>query len=615
MPNRTWSAALVATLVLALPGVARAEKTVDQYRYFRSLSIDLGGRMPTRDEIADFEQDGWNEDAWIDAHLAGPGYSERLRRIYNDALRLEVGTAFGYAQPANFLRRYSVLVAMPDGSQKLQWVYFRQGQRRSGATLKYDKGFCFDADDTGQDHPANRGAVPPDPTKAVPLATMQQRAVLTRPWWLYKDYRKPSPSQHYTSWADAQPRYRPDGFLKDADGSDVTGVWVCKDETQTTPNVEITLRGVKTVVDCGTTSGMSSPLCGCGQGLERCMPTMGVGPDNSAFILPKRTPLGPEQPFVQGGADRQSQWWRQAWIEEAQHVFDRVFSEDRDFRELLTGRWGMVNGPLAQLYRGVVSGNCCGDQVALGDAKYATPDPLVNPSAIPSDLLPHEMDRWVVVDDRGPHASGILTLPVFLAKFGTRRAKANVLYRAFLCRDFTAENLNLQPSTEPNLMIRPGCATCHAKLEPLSAYFARIKESTFTWIPTPIDNPSCAVQSNGLLPTGCSSYYDVSFSTGQAGKLRGAYASAENVEKGPAGMADWVINQPDFASCLTQNVAESFLGRSLDADDAPLRASLEKTVVDGGYRLRAMVRALVKADAYRRANNLTSDAWRDGGAR
>ena len=341
------------------------------------------------------------------------------------------------------------------------------------------------------------------------------------------------------------------------------------------------------------------------------MPATAVNPDPAAFVLPTEEPLGPAAPFAQS-RQRQSQWWRQAWLEEAQAIFDKVFVDDRDFREVLTGKWTMVNGPLAQFYRGVSFGNCCADFGALGSGSYLQPQPIFSPSAVPSGIAPTEMDRWVEVKDRGPRASGLLTTAIFMAKYGSRRAKAHAVYRTFLCRDFVAENLQLQPSTEPNLMLRPGCSTCHAKLEPLAAYFSRVKESTFSWIPSPIDNPACNKQTDGLLPAGgCRSYYDVDFSTTAKGQLRGAYASATNVEAGPAGMAAWTVSQPEFAGCVAETVAQSFLGRALDRDDDALRSDLEQKFVEGGYRMRGMVRALLKADAYKRANNLDSDAWRE----
>src|SRR3954451_595745 len=114
-------AALLAALA---PGAASAERTLADYRYFRALSIDLNGRIPTRDEIATFEQDAFNIDAWIDQHLTGPTYAERVRRVYMDAMRLQIGRSFQFVQSSTTLRRESIAV---EGGQTV-YVYFRQGQ-------------------------------------------------------------------------------------------------------------------------------------------------------------------------------------------------------------------------------------------------------------------------------------------------------------------------------------------------------------------------------------------------------------------------------------------------------------------------------------------------------
>ena len=100
---------LLVSLVMATPARAHAQapphRTLDDYRHFRALAIDLLGRTPRRDELAAFERPDFNLDAWIDKLLAGPGYVDRLVRVYMDLLRLEVGPAFTYAPPATTLRR------------------------------------------------------------------------------------------------------------------------------------------------------------------------------------------------------------------------------------------------------------------------------------------------------------------------------------------------------------------------------------------------------------------------------------------------------------------------------------------------------------------------------
>ena len=75
--------------LLALGGDAGAaaptrDLKLEDYKYFRALSIDLQGRVPTRDELTAFEQADFDVDAWIDAHLQGDDYVERLTRIYGE---------------------------------------------------------------------------------------------------------------------------------------------------------------------------------------------------------------------------------------------------------------------------------------------------------------------------------------------------------------------------------------------------------------------------------------------------------------------------------------------------------------------------------------------------
>ena len=93
--------------------------------------------------------------------------------------------------------------------------------------------------------------------------------------------------------------------------------------------------------------------------------------------------------------------------------------------------------------------------------------------------------------------------------------------------------------------------------------------------------------------------------------LRGAYASAANADAGPPGLAKAMTESPEFGKCVVNNVASSFLGRALNTDDAAMVARLETAFVDGGYKMRGLIKMLIHEAAYRSANNLKSDAWRD----
>jgi hypothetical protein len=383
-------------------------------------------------------------------------------------------------------------------------------------------------------------------------------------------------------------------------------------------------------VSCRTTTGFQhSSDCGCGVGLEHCFPVAGANPNASpATVTADLDVFGADTPVDL--ANQSMSDWNLLWLaEEARHFMQYLFGEDKDVREMLSAPYTFVNGPLAQYYKDSVPASCCGQGANLG---YDNPVPLLDPAKLPADLLPHDTRQWTFIGDRSAQASGILTMPVFLIKYGTRRSKAHVLYNAFLCKDFIAPpNLQLTPSTDPNLMTRPGCSTCHSTLEPMAAYFSRIVESDVTFLPKevfPATTSSmcsgsgklpavcgCKADSKGALSGTCSTYFDPAFSDTSHAVLRGAYpdvvgASAGHADSGPQGMAAELSANPELASCVAQNVARSFLGRTLGPDDAALQDDLTKALAGGGFKMRGMVRAMLKSDAYRKSNNLSASAWR-----
>ncbi len=605
----------LSPVVLALTGAialaplsdgvaATGQHDLADYRYFRALSIDLVGRTPSDDELTAFEQPGFDLDKWIDAHLTGAGYADRLRRVYMDALQLEAGATYKFMPGQSTLVHQ--IVTGPDGAK--MFIYFRHGQRRTDPTT--DGEFCFSKDETGYDSPskAEHGGA----GKRLTQAAIDAKTVLVKPWWLYADYRAKAPSDLYSpAWAKRFPSYQlTNALLVDADGrTQTTAIRVCKEEAQTAETGAIFTTGagpgkrplpadratrapVDTVlaknaagqkVSCLTGTGFrNSAECGCGVGVERCLP----GP--AAFVMPIKAPIGADEPF-EAGSQSVSEWVKMWWAREAEHFFNRIFTEDRDFREVVRARWTEVNGPLALFYRFIAQSTCCGPGAEAG---YLMPEPMVDPSAVPAKLTAVETDTWLPVADRGPHAAGILTMPVFLTKYGSRRARAHVLYTAFLCRDFIASKVKLEPSTEPDLTKRAGCSSCHHTLEPMAAYFSRVTESDWTWLPAstfPIGN--CTDKPKSAT---CTKVYDPAF-----GKLRSAYASTDHAEAGPIGLAEDIADSPEFAPCAVENVARSLLGRPLVPADDAWRQQLLKTFVDGGYKMRALVRAIVTSPAYR----------------
>ena len=595
-------------LALAVVLVAQdtgAQRTLPDYRYFRSLSIDLQGRPPTRAELAEFEQPAFDLDAWLASKLTGLGYAERVRRIYMDLLRLEVGPSFQFVPTAIALRRYEV--HGPDGPV---YVYFRRGQRRVDPAIDGD--FCFSADESGLKIAPN--APPVGTAKPISRALFEARTIAIKPWWLYADYRALSPSDRAsTEWARRFPGFTlvPDLQLEADRATPTTTVRVCREEAQTAetgtvfatgrtggkralpPNDSGFARANKgRAVSCLTATGFqNSADCGCGVGLERCVPGAGYVNEPPAFWLPTHTPLGLAAPF-ESTPQPAAAWERLWWSEEAKHFFERILLDDRDFRDVLASHATVVNGPLAQFYRGLAGATCCGGAADLG---YSDPVPLVERSAMPEALSPADTATWLAVADRGPNAAGILTMPIFLTKYGSRRARAHVVYSAFLCKDFVADTVKLAPSSEPDLTKRPGCSSCHQTLEPMAAYFTRVMESDWTYLPPatfPITRHCDKVKGP------CATLYDPAFD-----KLRGAYASVAHAEAGPAGLASAIASSPEFAPCVAQNVAQSLLGRPLAPEDDAWKQQLAKTFVDGGYRMRALVKAIVTSPRYRDAND------------
>jgi hypothetical protein len=599
---------LVAALAAQDGRADHARLVLGDYRYFRALSIDLVGRPPTRAEITAFEAPDFSLDNWLDARLAEPGYAARMRRIYTDLLRLEIGPSFAFVPNPVELRREDV--TGPDG--KPVGVYFRRGQRRIDPAI--DGEFCFTEDETGQQFPVN--APPTGEPKPVTAALLDERTVVVQPWWLYADYRSTEANDRFGSdWAKRFPGYQPVPGL-----TGETSVRVCREEAQTVDTGTVYVSGRPPVpkgmplpygrlnqppgdsgfakankgraVSCTTGVGFTNSVeCGCGIGLERCMPNPGLNQEVAAFVMPSRTPLGLDLPF-EATPQPPSAWTRMWWGEEAQQFMNALFLEDRDVRDLVTSRATMVNGPLAQFYRFIAPATCCGQAQELG---YTVPEPLVDPAAIPQALVPEDTATWMPVADRGPHAAGVLTMPVFLTKYGSRRARAHAAYNAFLCKDFVADTVKLTPSSEPDLTKRAGCSSCHQTLEPLAAYFTRVQESDWTWLPASVlPESKCTKANNGA----CKSYYDPAF-----GSLRGAYAAPSHVEAGPAGFGAELASAPEFAPCVVQNVASSLLGRPLAPEDDGWKTQLTKVFVDGGYRMRALVRAIVTSPRYRAGND------------
>ena len=321
---------IVIAIAVALgAGAAHAERSLPEYRYFRSLSLDLLGRPPSRAELAAFAKPGFELDAWLDAQLKGPAYTERIRRIYADLLRLDLPEGANPFRPPSIMLR-STTIMDPDG--KTIDLYFRENQRRVPPEL--DGQVCFSQAETGlivgPDGPPVGTAHP------VSRALLEARTVVVKPWWLYADYRSKAPKDRAgPDWARKFGYELAWSMFNEPDGkTPMTGVRVCREEalvadtghvyatgrivskgdkklpgrlTRLPADTKFAKANAGREIACTSSQAFESSIdCGCGVGLERCLPT---GPNG--FVQPWLVPLGVDQPF--DSAPRPAVLWMRTW--------------------------------------------------------------------------------------------------------------------------------------------------------------------------------------------------------------------------------------------------------------------------------------------------------------
>jgi len=295
-------------------------------------------------------------------------------------------------------------------------------------------------------------------------------------------------------------------------------------------------------VACDSFEGLASGFCGCGATLERC-----------ASIDSALTLLASFRAQVAQYASTHS-------------------AEGANYFELLTRSEEPVNGPIAHYYRHLAS---------------AAIDPVVLVAPITPDQLPSldfsQQDEWRWAERAAPVHSGLLTSTPFLLRFQTARARANRVSQALLCEPFIASNGVLpspedECSQEPNLRLRCGCADCHARLEPLSAHWARFSDAGALYLDPerfPSYLASCAACADGgACPDVCRRFY-VSEAPTEAhrdylGVLK-AYEwrspdELERLEAGPRAQVSDALERGALSLCLTRQLFERLVGYAPQGD-------------------------------------------------
>jgi hypothetical protein len=212
----------------------------------------------------------------------------------------------------------------------------------------------------------------------------------------------------------------------------------------------------------------------------------------------------------------------------------------------------------------------------------------------------------------------VLTDPAYLLRFQTNRARANRYYTVFLCQPFSAPPGGLPSpadscSSEPDLQQRCGCKYCHALLEPTASHWGRWSEQGAAFLDPerfPRTRPDC--EACALRGQQCSDdcrrfYVTNSIDPKQEPYLGGLNAyefrrpeHERNVESGPRLLALSTITDNRLPMCSAGNVVRMLFGREPAEHEADWIASLATRFVQDGYSWKALVKAVVTSDAYRR---------------
>lgn len=341
-------------------------------------------------------------------------------------------------------------------------------------------------------------------------------------------------------------------------------------------------------------------------------PTCGCGPEG-AYCTPSP---------VYGGASRTRARTLAGVQDEPLALIRAIVAADGDYFDALTTREGRVNGPTSLLYRRQVDAQWFNvNQVAW--LRMTAPG-----GEVPA--VDFEDDAWHPYT-RGPQHAGILTMPAFLGRFPTWRARVAQFRAAFMCRPFTPPPpAPLPPATdachrEQNLARRCGCQGCHAAIEPMGAYWGRWAERSAEYLDPasfPLRDAACV---DSCLPghasgdwridaehcsDRCRRYYvlDPTLAGADAvGSLSATLFRTDEEQRriaaGPAELVRSALESGELQSCAVRNAWRWVLGQPMTEHE--MRVVLpELTAAFGehGHNFRWLVRAVALSAQARRVD-------------
>jgi hypothetical protein len=296
---------------------------------------------------------------------------------------------------------------------------------------------------------------------------------------------------------------------------------------------------------------------------------------------------------------------QQAFVEDLNKRVRRIITNNLPYTELFTSQTAYVNGPIVRYWKSMAN---------FAGGVRNTPVPMQIESL--PDLDSWQVDEWVEVDLPPSHA-GILTSPAWLLRFQTNRGRASQFQTQFLCAPLKAQGTlptsDAAIQAEPNLQKKEGCNTCHAVLEPVSAYWGRWTEAGAGHLyedDFPALNTECyTCATTGLTCSAdCNRYYKVKAYHPDEQEFLGQLSwylfqtegNQKNVEEGPALLALLEVAGNRLPECAAKTAAQRMLGRDLLEDEQGWVDELVVTFAGSSFSYRELVKAIVMSPIYRR---------------
>lgn len=165
--------------------------------------------------------------------------------------------------------------------------------------------------------------------------------------------------------------------------------------------------------------------------------------------------------------------------------------------------------------------------------------------------------------------AGVLSTFGWLRRYEKNRTRANQLYERLLCRRFTSELPRVFPQDPGNLRTTPGCAGCHATLDPLADFFTVWGEGAAVY------QPAGQAQSGSFI--------------GQTGT-------------GLADLSKIITQDEAFATCTVQHAWEWLVGRGFYKSEEQIRTDFTQYFIKSNYSFKELVYALATHPTFTSAN-------------